>query len=236
MDVEKIAKFIKNVRLKQNLSQREFALKYGVTYQAVSKWENGKNLPDISILRQICKENNVNLDDIFDDKINSNNYNKIKNKWFLGGLIGIILIVVLSLFFINSKKNNDFQFKTLSSKCDNFKLYGSLAYNDNKASIYIPSISYCGKNDDTKYKKLDCGLYESDGDNIVKISDYNYSDTNGITIKKFLSNVTFNVSHYERVCKIYKENSLYLEIRAYDNDGKATSYKIPLKAIDNCNK
>ena len=92
MDVEKIAKFIKNVRLKQNLSQREFALKYGVTYQAVSKWENGKNLPDISILRQICKENNVNLDDIFDDKINSNNYNKIKNKWFLGGLIGIILM------------------------------------------------------------------------------------------------------------------------------------------------
>ena len=41
MNQEKIAKFIKDVRLKSNLSQEKFGEKYGVTYQAVSKWERG---------------------------------------------------------------------------------------------------------------------------------------------------------------------------------------------------
>ena len=41
MDQEKIGKLIKVIRKKNNLTQAEFAEKYGVTYQAVSKWENG---------------------------------------------------------------------------------------------------------------------------------------------------------------------------------------------------
>ena len=35
------------------MTQKDFALKFGVTYQAVSKWENGKNIPDISLLKVI---------------------------------------------------------------------------------------------------------------------------------------------------------------------------------------
>ena len=45
MDQEKIGKFIKEIRIKNNLTQKDLAEKYGVTYQAVSKWENGKCLP-----------------------------------------------------------------------------------------------------------------------------------------------------------------------------------------------
>ena len=39
MNTEKIALLIKTLRQKDNLTQNEFAKKYGVTYQAVSKWE-----------------------------------------------------------------------------------------------------------------------------------------------------------------------------------------------------
>ena len=60
MDQEKIGKFIKEIRTKEKLSQQKFALKYGVTYQAVSKWENGKNIPDISILKEMCREYETN--------------------------------------------------------------------------------------------------------------------------------------------------------------------------------
>ena len=56
MNQEKIGNIIKNIRVQNNLSQREFAEKFGVTYQAVSKWENGKNIPDIAILKEICRE------------------------------------------------------------------------------------------------------------------------------------------------------------------------------------
>lgn len=45
MDQEKIGKLIKEIRQKNNLTQKQFADKYGITYQAVSKWENGKNMP-----------------------------------------------------------------------------------------------------------------------------------------------------------------------------------------------
>ena len=40
MDQEKIGKFIKEIRKKNNLTQAELAEKYNVTYQAVSKWES----------------------------------------------------------------------------------------------------------------------------------------------------------------------------------------------------
>ena len=43
MNQEKIGTFIKNLRKKNNLTQQALADKYNVTYQAVSKWENGKN-------------------------------------------------------------------------------------------------------------------------------------------------------------------------------------------------
>lgn len=41
MDQEKIGKLIKEIRKKHHLTQNALATKYGVTYQAVSKWENG---------------------------------------------------------------------------------------------------------------------------------------------------------------------------------------------------
>ena len=64
MEQEKVGKFIKHIRIKNKLTQKEFADKFGVTYQAVSKWENGKNLPDINILKEICIEYNISLDEV----------------------------------------------------------------------------------------------------------------------------------------------------------------------------
>ena len=76
MDQEKIGKFIKELRKNNNLTQADLALKYGVTYQAVSKWENGKNIPDISIIKQMSKDCNINIDDILEGE----NKSVIKSK------------------------------------------------------------------------------------------------------------------------------------------------------------
>ncbi|MEI3218798.1 MAG: helix-turn-helix transcriptional regulator [Lachnoclostridium sp.] len=38
---------IKDLRKKQNLTQEQFAMKLNVTRQAVSNWENNRNLPDL---------------------------------------------------------------------------------------------------------------------------------------------------------------------------------------------
>ena len=59
MDQEKIGNIIKELRKKNNLTQQNLADQLGVTYQAVSKWENGKNIPDIAILKEISKLYNI---------------------------------------------------------------------------------------------------------------------------------------------------------------------------------
>ena len=43
-----------------------------------------------------------------------------------------------------------------------------------------------------------------------------------------------NVDNYEKVCKIYQENSFLLEVDVTSDSGEIFSYKIPLKLEDNC--
>ena len=50
-----IGETICQYRQLRKLTQEEFASRIGVTAQAVSKWERGNGLPDVSILSGICK-------------------------------------------------------------------------------------------------------------------------------------------------------------------------------------
>ena len=61
MNQEKFGNFIKEIRKKNNLTQKQLAEKYNVTYQAVSKWENGKNMPDTSLIKQISEETSLSF-------------------------------------------------------------------------------------------------------------------------------------------------------------------------------
>lgn len=47
MNLDNIGKFIKEMRKNKNLTQEELAEKLGVNNRTVSRWENGKNMPDI---------------------------------------------------------------------------------------------------------------------------------------------------------------------------------------------
>ena len=54
MNQEKIGKFISEKRKEKNLTQAQIAEKIGVSVNAVSKWERGLNLPDASIMLELC--------------------------------------------------------------------------------------------------------------------------------------------------------------------------------------
>ena len=51
---EKIGKFIAECRKEQNYTQAVLAEKLGITDRAISKWENGKSMPDASIMLELC--------------------------------------------------------------------------------------------------------------------------------------------------------------------------------------
>lgn len=59
MDQVKIGSTIATLRKKAGLTQEDFAEKLGVTPQAVSKWEKGRNLPDIENLMMIAEIINI---------------------------------------------------------------------------------------------------------------------------------------------------------------------------------
>ena len=167
---------IKEIRQKNNLTQQEFSRLFNVSYQAVSKWENNINIPDIVILNEICQKFNLPLDELLNDK-------KTSKKWYIWSFIPVILLVIVIGMIVFYKPDN-FEFKTISSNCDNFHISGSLAYNNFKSSIYISHIDYCGKEDDNVYQNISCVLYEENPTFKAKIDTCQSKEN--ITLEKFL--------------------------------------------------
>lgn len=231
MDPEKVGKFIKKLRSNNNLTQQDLADKYNVTYQAVSKWERGINLPDITLLKQMSSDFNIELEDFLEGKLRTSKKKSIKI--IIVVIVCILLITSIILFFKLNDKN--YSFKTLSTTCSEFKVTGSIAYDKDKSSIYISNVDYCGGNDTTLYKEIECNLYESNNDTNTKISSCKSNEEN-IKLEDYLKNVELNIDNYNQACKKYTDESLYLEINAKDQNNKITTYKIPLNMNNNCPK
>lgn len=232
MNPEKVGKLLKKIRNTNNLTQKELADKLGVTYQAVSKWETGKSIPDITIIRQISKDFGISVESILDGEYNKK-IEKKKHPWILISLPIIIIIIIVLIIGIVIRTDNTFKFKTITSKCSGFKVSGSIAYNQKKSSIYISNINYCGEEDKTEYKTIKCTLYESNKSTKTIISDCKTKGQNK-TLESYLKDVEINIDNYYQTCKKYSDESLYLEIEATSKTNRTVMYKIPLKLNDNC--
>ncbi len=63
-DMNKIGKRIKTARTEHNMTQMDLADVMGISYQAVSNWERGNSMPDISKLPELCELLNLNLEEL----------------------------------------------------------------------------------------------------------------------------------------------------------------------------
>jgi transcriptional regulator with XRE-family HTH domain len=107
---------IKALRKENQLTQEAFAAKLGVTRQAVSNWENGRNLPDISLLVELAEFYQVSIPEIIDGERKSENmdaetkdtaakmaaYSKEETRSSRTRAIGIILAVFGVLTMISA--------------------------------------------------------------------------------------------------------------------------------------
>ena len=64
---------IKSIRQKEKLTQEQFAMKLNVSRQAVSNWENNKNLPDIGMLILMSDVFQISLDYLIKGENEMNN-------------------------------------------------------------------------------------------------------------------------------------------------------------------
>ena len=114
MDQIKIGRFIAECRKKKGLTQMALAEKLNITDRAVSKWENGKAMPDSSIMLDLCRELGISVNDLLNGEVvTMENYNEqmenkliemvkekeegdrrlLKLEWVIGILACIILFV-----------------------------------------------------------------------------------------------------------------------------------------------
>ena len=69
MNQEKIGKFISTLRKEKNMTQEQLAEKLGVTDKSISRWENGKTMPDSGIIPELCKILGITINDLFHGKL-----------------------------------------------------------------------------------------------------------------------------------------------------------------------
>ena len=228
MNQEKVGALIKKLRTDNNLTQKELAEKLNVTFQAVSKWENGKSVPDIAQLHEISKLFNVDITEILDGEIKPKSKKKVP--LIIAGII-LIFIIIGGILIINKKGN--FSFKKITTSDSDYSITGSLAY-DSKGKIYIYITDITTKSDDdTKYKNLKVSLYENYNGTNTKIKDCEQEGHN-TTIKEHLKNVKFNIDDYKSSCSDLTKSNFYLEVSATNEEDKTIYYKINLELEDIC--
>lgn len=248
MDLEKMGKFIAEMRKKHSLTQSQLGEMLGISGKAISKWERGISAPDISLLNDLSKILEVSVSeilngekDISEDKANNVNikvidaYNKIFKKKYTKVIFILIslllsLIILFSVAYLITNYNKCFVYK-LSSGSEEFYLEGLIASNQKENSLLITGISYYGEDDgledSTKYKYINSVLIIND--KVIGVID---KSLNSKTVKDalynnyFIINENFKLSNYALNKKI---KSIRIEVKLTDYNENVKKYDIPLK-------
>lgn len=157
MNQEKIGKFILNLRKEKNMTQQELAEKLKVTDRAISNWENGKNMPDLSLFKAICDVFDITINELLSGEklqkdeyqekleeniINTVIYEKSKRKTYKKVLcytLGIIIFIIVlfgSLFIIDNERMSENK-PVLFSTWGNKNYWSSYEYDIRNMEKYI---------------------------------------------------------------------------------------------------
>lgn len=69
MNQDEIGSFIALKRREKNLTQEALAERLGVSNKTVSKWENGKSLPDYAVVEALCRELEISVAELLGAKV-----------------------------------------------------------------------------------------------------------------------------------------------------------------------
>ncbi len=108
MDQVKIGKFIQDLRKQKKLTQRDLAEKLGVSNRAVSKWESGISMPDLSLFKPLCDELGITINELYNGEKDTNkipddniiNTIKIADKKYTTDVVGYLVYKILGIALI----------------------------------------------------------------------------------------------------------------------------------------
>lgn len=231
MNKIKIGEFIASLRKEQNMTQLDLANKLGITDRAVSKWENGRGMPDLSLIKPLCDALSITVNELFcgekidkelfTEKAEENIVNTLsfsekkirKTKVVSFAVLASVVIAVLmlvSLFFIdiNAMRNN---------KPVVFSTWGF---------DYATPV-------DLKEEEIEIAIKDYLIEKLDSEPKHNKNEKGFASFKIFLLDEIEKNSHYNIYAWVL-EQKYYLDNNEIKEDsGSSIPYKFVVKSIDN---
>ena len=157
MDNNKIGKLIAELRKKKGLTQQDLGDMVGVGFKAVSKWECGTTLPDITIINEVSKILGITTDELLAGELNKleevieekieepNNDKKKKPKLIITISVVTILLVFITSIFIYQNSNKTYTYKLVSKEPEEYYIDGKLYLKKDNVAINVSEILFKNK-------------------------------------------------------------------------------------------
>ena len=209
MNQEKIGKFIAQCRKEKNLTQSQLAEKLNITNKTISKWETGRGMPDSSMLLELSKVLDINVNELLTgEKIEREDYQekaeenivsiskeKDKSKRKLKKALAFLSVVIMIYIIIIVGYFTKYFFIPLYNY--NHNLYQDFIQDNVQFTVDNIVVDFKGleyNKDKRKYKatfdfttKNDIGLNSLSFDYIVYDENYNILSTSMYYFKPYYS-------------------------------------------------
>lgn len=199
MDNKKIGKFIMKLRKEKGLTRKELAEYLKIKDNIVEKWENGIEIPDVTLLTPLSKILNVDVKELLNGEYSKIEDSKVKNvplennekrkkiqNGILIGLLFIVLILISFLLFNNYKKyhpnviidgNNNYKLVNYNiSKKGLDCLTDIIKKSNNMTDKYNISYFETELNEKGMIKSFTLSLIVFEGDNYIGNASYVYEN------------------------------------------------------------
>ena len=154
MNQEKIGKFIAELRKEKSMTQQELADKLMVTDRAVSNWENGRRLPDYSLLKDLSESLDISINELLagqklkdkdmlkkadENILKMSEYSNLKSMKY--GIIGLIIAYMLLITISFCKGINTAPLTSLICAYNCVAFASRYKFNKNDGNL-VPAIMF----------------------------------------------------------------------------------------------
>lgn len=186
MNQIKIGKFISELRKEKNMTQKDLAIKLNVTDRAISNWENGRRMPDISLFKPLCETLNITINELLSgEKIPKEKIKKTSEELLIKTLKKtkkvkkkstniIIILIIISIILITGI--------FIILKRENKRLYPQIDIYSITVNASDPDKDYELKKE--KFNNQNIYYYGIDSTQICNSKDYCYNLIPALTNKQ----------------------------------------------------
>lgn len=229
MDLNKVGSFIASLRKEKGLTQVELGILLNVNDKTVSRWETGKNAPDISMLNDLSEKLDVSVKELLngernlekDINIEALKYynNRGKKRILISAIMAILIILLISILFFSINKYNQYKVFKVYFSNSNLNLEGIVVLNPHRNIIVLRNIEYSDYNEGTTDEISSKSYYVKllSNDKIIKNEIYNFDKE--MSLRDFLETYTLYVDESLKNSEdLISLENLRLEIEYQKND------------------